>query len=102
MEELPVRSSSFRAVNNYSFTNINILPGQNVTETYVLKVLSSAASQVIIPAAVASYSYPLSTSTFKGQVSLGQQVLQVNQVGPSLSVHREGEHSVRDAAGDGR
>jgi len=77
---------SSSTINNYTFTIKSIAAGQNVTEAYVLKVLSSSASQVIIPATKVSYSYAFSSSTFNAHVELGQEVLQVNGIGPALSV----------------
>ncbi|MDA4135860.1 MAG: hypothetical protein OK449_02520 [Thaumarchaeota archaeon] len=73
------------SANNYSFTIPSIAAGHNVTEAYVLKVISSTPSQIVIPAATVSYSYQLSTSSFSTHVNMGQQVIQVNGVGPALS-----------------
>jgi hypothetical protein len=71
---------------NYSFTIPTIAAGANVNETYVLKVISSSASQVTLPAATVSYAYLVSSKSYSGNVALGQQVIQVNDVGPALSV----------------
>ena len=73
------------ASGNSSFTIPSIGPGTNYTETYVLRVTSSAASQVMIPATSLSFIYQLSTGTFKGHARLGEQLLQVNQVNPSVT-----------------
>lgn len=63
----------------------SIAAGANATETYVLKVTSSSAQQITIPAAKISYTYTLSTGTFTGYATLGQQLLEVNQVDPSIT-----------------
>jgi len=74
------------SANNYSFTIPTIAAGANVNETYVLKVISSSASQVTVPAATVTYAYQLSSKDYSGHTTLGQQVIQVNDVGPALSV----------------
>jgi uncharacterized repeat protein (TIGR01451 family) len=71
---------------NYSATIPSIAAGTNMTETYVLKVISSNATQVVIPAATVSYSYKLSTGVYNSQISIGEEVVQLNGVGPALTI----------------
>ncbi len=73
------------ATGNSTFTIPSIAAGSNFTETYVLRVISTAASQVMIPATSLSFTYQLSNSTFTGHAKLGQQLLQVNQANPSVT-----------------
>lgn len=63
----------------------SIAAGENQTLSYTLNVTSSSAAQMTIPATSLSYTYKLSNGTYTGYTTLGEQVLQVNQVGPSLS-----------------
>jgi hypothetical protein len=72
--------------NNYSIFVPVISAGANVNETYVLKVISSAKSQVVIPAATVTYEYQLGADYYTGHATLGQQVIQLNGIGPALSV----------------
>jgi hypothetical protein len=79
--------SDFQMVSGtYSTTIPSITAGSTVTESYVLKVVTSAASQITVPASTVSYSYQVSKGTFTGRATLGEEVIQLNQVGPALSV----------------
>jgi len=71
---------------NYSVTIPSIVAGSNVTESYVLKVISSTSQQITVPAATASFQYLLSSTSYRGDVTLNQAVLQVNNVGPAVDV----------------
>jgi hypothetical protein len=71
---------------NYSFTLPSIPPGQNMTESYVLKVISTSSLQVTVPATTATFQYLLSTTSYSSRATLNQAVLQVNSVGPAISM----------------
>ncbi|MDG6925271.1 MAG: hypothetical protein JRN09_01830 [Nitrososphaerota archaeon] len=71
---------------NDSATIPTIAAGSTVTESYVLRVISSSALQVVIPSSTLSYSFKGSTGTLTGHATLGQNVIQLNQVGPALSL----------------
>lgn len=71
---------------NYSFDISTIAAGQNMTESYYLQVVTSSSMQVTIPSATATFQYLVSSTEYTGEAALGQAVLQVNQVGPAISV----------------
>lgn len=71
---------------NYSFTIPAITAGSTYNASYVLSVVSSAAQQIVIPSAPVTYQYGLSTGSFNGTVGLGENVVQVNSVGPAIAV----------------
>ncbi|MGD0638363.1 MAG: hypothetical protein ABSA72_10040, partial [Nitrososphaerales archaeon] len=69
-----------------SFTIPVIAAGQNMNETYVLKVLSTSSQTVTVPSAKATYAYLLSSTSHTSEASLNQAVLQINNVGPAVTV----------------
>ncbi|MGA2199140.1 MAG: hypothetical protein ABSG45_04300 [Nitrososphaerales archaeon] len=71
---------------NYSFTVPIIAAGQNVTYSYALKVVSASSAQVTVPSASVGFRYVLSSTSYSGEAFLNQAVLQVNNVGPALSI----------------
>jgi uncharacterized repeat protein (TIGR01451 family) len=71
---------------NYSFRIPIITAGQNATESYVLRVVSSSSSQVTVPSADATFQYVLSSASYTSRAALNQAVLQVNGVGPAVSI----------------
>ncbi len=77
----------------------SIAAGQNQTLSYTLNVTSSSAAQITIPATSLSYTYKLSNGTYTGYARLGQQVLEVNQVDPSLSAVAKTDVSSGSALG---
>ncbi len=80
-------SSVFKLVSgNYSFDIPSIAAGQNYTESYVLQVLTSSGQQVAVPSASVGFQYALSTESYRGEAELGEATLQVNNLGPAVSV----------------
>ena len=71
---------------NYSFTIPTIAAGANMTESYVLKVNSSSSMQVVVPAASATFQYLLSTTSYRGEATLNEALLQINNVGPAITI----------------
>ncbi len=71
---------------NYNFTAPIISAGQNVTYSYALKVVSSSDTQVTVPSATVRFAYVLSSTSYSSEAFLNQAVLQVNSVGPALSI----------------
>jgi hypothetical protein len=74
------------ASGTYSFTIPIIAAGQNMNETYVLKVLSASSQTVTVPSAKATFAYLLSSTSHSSEASLNQAVLQINNVGPAITV----------------
>jgi uncharacterized repeat protein (TIGR01451 family) len=71
---------------NSSFTGLSLSAGQNVSRVYVLKVLSGASQDLILPAAKASYSYGIGTVTVNASTKTNQVELRTNDIGPALMV----------------
>ncbi len=72
-----------------NFTIPSITPEQNVSRAYSLKVLSSAAQDVIIPAAKVSFSYAAGGTNVTESAYTNQAEVRVNEAGPALQVHAE-------------
>lgn len=72
-----------------NFTIASITPEQNVSRAYSLKVLSSAAQSIVIPATKVSYSYVTGVLTVNESTSTNQAEVRPNEAGPALEVHAQ-------------
>jgi hypothetical protein len=74
--------------NGSSTINVSSLAaGSTQSFTYVLKVNSSTAADIIVPKATVAYSYTLSGQVFRGETTVNEAELQVNNQGTALSVY---------------
>lgn len=72
-----------------NFTISSITPEQNISRAYSLKVLSSAAQDIVIPAAKVSYSYVTGVLTVNESTTTNQAEVRPNDAGPALVVHAQ-------------
>ena len=70
---------------NYSFTLPLVAAGQNQTESYTLKVISAASSQVVVSPATVTYHYLLSGASYASEATTNAATLQVNGIGPAVT-----------------
>jgi|GEM_PF-1863712 len=71
---------------NASFTVPTLAPNQNASRAYVLKVLSSAAEDLVVPATSASYSYKVGNLTVVASTMTNELEVRTNTAGPAVSV----------------
>jgi uncharacterized repeat protein (TIGR01451 family) len=74
------------SVGNSSFTIPSIAPNQNISRAYVLKVLSSASQDLVVPATMATYSYGVGNLTVAASTMTNQLEVRTNSAGPAMSV----------------
>jgi uncharacterized repeat protein (TIGR01451 family) len=74
------------SVGNSSFTISSLAPNQNKSQAYVLKVLSSASEDLVVPATSVSYSYNIGNLTVVASTMTNQLEVRTNAPGPAMSV----------------
>jgi hypothetical protein len=79
---------------SYDTTVAKIVGEHNTTIVYSLKVVSSAASEFIIPATTVGFSYSTGTTTASGHATLNQVDLQLNRnPEPAMNVYVQPDYS---------
>jgi hypothetical protein len=94
IENLSVNDNWWRAfpqtfqlsTGNSSFKVPSIAPNQNFSSTYVLKVISSNKSDILIPLSWGSYGYRQKNQAFDGHVQFNQAEVRTNDVGPAVTL----------------
>jgi len=71
---------------NSSFTIPSLAPNQNASRAYVLKVLTSASEDLVVPATQASYSYKVGNLTVVATTLTNELEVRTNAAGPAMSV----------------
>ena len=110
VENIGVNDSWWRAypsvfalsAGNTSFTLPSLGAGQNTTRVYVLKVITSAANDIVIPATAVTYSYVYSStanSTVNVSTLTNQNELRTNDPGPAIQVQTQADTRTGTALG---
>jgi uncharacterized repeat protein (TIGR01451 family) len=71
---------------NATINQKTLTAGQNVSRVYVLKVISTASQDLILPSAKVSYSYSASGVTVSSSTKTNQVELRTNSIGPALMI----------------
>ncbi len=71
---------------NSTVSGLTLSAGQNVSRVYVLKVVSGASQDIIIPSAKVTYSYALGGVTVTSSAKTNEVELRTNNIGPALMI----------------
>ncbi len=71
---------------NSSFTVPTLAAGQNFSQVYVLKVISSASQDLVVPAVHVTYSYSTGGVTVNAGTETNQLEIRTNDPGPALQI----------------